>query len=1302
VKQLFPGRVREWVVHWAPGRPGALAFILAAILALPGIAVAQQDPPAETPAATQQSPDNENTAAELEKAKAAALERMKAGRFAEAVPFAERGLKVAEALHGPEAIETGVAAHNLGFLLRRANRLAEAQQKLERALAIYERANPAVHEDTRNLIGELGQLYLRDGRGEDVVRLYDRLIERAGREGYATHAGVAHMHNNVAFVLRGLKRLDESERHWEQALAIYQAQSSPEEEPYRLALEALLDGYQSQGRTDPAQKLIADILAKLQATGQGEGRTAFRLLNRLSRIHHAAGNYAEAKIHASAALAIAERRPPEMASEQIEPLNDLARAERALGNYAAAEQGYKRALALLNKPENAANAGILNDNLAALYGQTSRFEEAETHHKLAIQLLEQALGREHREVGQAAANFGVMLNESGRYDEAEPLLRRGLAITEAQPQQDRVSIGIIVDNLAGLLRQTGRTDEALGNQQRAVSLFEAALPPNHPTLATTRNNLGRLLLDMGRFAEAETNLRRSLEIAERLYGAEHVNVAVAASNLGETYAAMGQRDKAREFLTRSLRGLERGFGANHPRLINTLVPLGRLELADDKTNQAVGLFEQAVAIELASRSRLGVRTRPNREQGGTDQKAFYGLLDALWKAGGDRVPALTVRALEIGQWNTMTSAAMALAALGARAGASDAPLSALTRERQDLAADWQRTDTALTTLLSESGARDVAREKSLRDQLSAQETRLNTIDKELQAKFPRYGDLAQPAPLSVEELRGLLRPNEAALQYVVTPEATHLWLISQSQTQWLRVPVSRDELFDLVRALRCGLDREEWSGEGRKHCLHLLGLPEQTRVRPRDPLPFQAERAHALFAMLLGPVQEAIAGKSLLIVAPGPLTSLPFHVLVTEKPQPAPSGEAPEFARVAWLGRTNAVTMLPSLASLKSLRQFARASRAASAFIGVGNPLLSGPSGTDRSAWARQACEAPFLPQRVADITSTSSLMQLVRGGVGKIEALRRQSPLPETADELCSVAKFVGASPETVLLGAKATEAQVKSLSAAGKLADARILHLATHGLLAGETRLFLASRAEPSLMLTPPDISTDEDDGLLTATEVAALRLDADWVILSACNTAGGDRVGAEALSGLARAFFYAGARSLLVSHWAVDSGATVSLITGAFAAMAKDPQMTQAEALRRSMLTLIDAGARTAHPAYWSPFVVVGSSGTAGSPAPQPAPAQTIAKAPAPAPAIVKPVSDSPSSATLEASLLPPLPSRAPALLKKARAAAPVPVRQQTVPATQQTAQPRQQTDRAPRQRGKPLQRQRPFEGDDVFNR
>jgi CHAT domain-containing protein len=194
---------------------------------------------------------------------------------------------------------------------------------------------------------------------------------------------------------------------------------------------------------------------------------------------------------------------------------------------------------------------------------------------------------------------------------------------------------------------------------------------------------------------------------------------------------------------------------------------------------------------------------------------------------------------------------------------------------------------------------------------------------------------------------------------------------------------------------------------------------------------------------------------------------------------------------------------------------------------------------------------APAAPnQRVAAHTGERrGVLPLdLRRGLADATQVRPQVPLPETADELCAVARDLRVASDDIRLGARATEVEIKRLSEAGEQSKYRVIHFATHGALAGQ----VGGNSEPGLLLTPPEKATETDDGYLSASEIAALKLDADWVILSDCNTAAGGAEGAEALSGLARAFFYAGARALLVSHWAVYSDATMKLITGAVSRM------------------------------------------------------------------------------------------------------------------------------------------------------
>jgi len=204
-------------------------------------------------------------------------------------------------------------------------------------------------------------------------------------------------------------------------------------------------------------------------------------------------------------------------------------------------------------------------------------------------------------------------------------------------------------------------------------------------------------------------------------------------------------------------------------------------------------------------------------------------------------------------------------------------------------------------------------------------------------------------------------------------------------------------------------------------------------------------------------------------------------------------------------------------------------------------------------------------------------------------------SRLPDTAEEIKTIARAAGADPVgDVFLGSRVTEKQVKEMD----LSDRRIIAFATHALIPGD----LDGLDQPALALSSPSVTGEQGDGLLKMDEVMKLKLNADWVVLSACNTAAADGQGAEALSGLGRAFFYAGTKSILASMYPVETTSAKKLVTGLFEAQKSDQELSRAQALRRSMVDLIDdrgfvergSGkivSSYAHPLFWAPFIIVG---------------------------------------------------------------------------------------------------------------
>jgi CHAT domain-containing protein len=376
-------------------------------------------------------------------------------------------------------------------------------------------------------------------------------------------------------------------------------------------------------------------------------------------------------------------------------------------------------------------------------------------------------------------------------------------------------------------------------------------------------------------------------------------------------------------------------------------------------------------------------------------------------------------------------------------------------------------------------------------------------------------------------------------------DPSYIWVITKDRAEWRQLVISADSVAREVTILRGMLD-------------------------PDSVKPFDRSLSYQLYKQILGPIEDLISGKNRLsFVLNGALTSLPPQVLITNDP------EGKDLASVSWLVRKHAITVLPSTASLKVLRGNIKVRAPADAMIGFGNPVF------DRTT-------QPTAKRKVVSLDR--SLPAFYRGIIADTKLLADAlPPLPETAGELRAVAKALGAKPEDIHLGEAANVANVKH----APLENYRVVYFATHALVAGDVEKFAKVKAEPSLVLSIPDKPTDEDDGLLRASDVAMLKMNADFVVLSACSTAAGDKPGAEALSGLARAFFYAGARSLIVSNWEVDSDSTVALMTGLFEALKANPHLSHAEALRLSMLQMISNPSKSEwiYPKYWAPFTVVG---------------------------------------------------------------------------------------------------------------
>lgn len=784
----------------------------------------------------------------------------------------------------------------------------------------------------------------------------------------------------------------------------------------------------------------------------------------------------------------------------------------------------------------------------------------------SLAISEKALGPTHPDVADSLNNLARLYESEGRYGDAEPVYKRSLAILEKTLGPNHPAVATSLNNLAGVYQNEGRDADAEPLYKRALAIREKALGPNHPDVAISVNNLAGVYEDQGRDADAQPLYKRSLAIYEKALGPNHPNVATMLNNLAELYGNQSRYADAELLFKQALAIREKALGLDHPdvaRSLNDLALLydnqGRYGDAEPLLKRALAIWEKALGPEHPDVA-MSLNDLANTYQ---NQGRYADALPIVQRTISQNSARKTVafgvlygsqsekliepaRALEASftvlQQSASSAAGEAVSKLAARFAANSDELARLVRKDQDLTAEADRLDKRIIAAVSKPPAeRNASAEEQMRKRISEIKSERDKLQDVFNQRFPNYVALSKPQPLSVKETQALLSDNEALVVFDFDAKS-YAWVITKTDANWVELKVAAKDLDAEVKALR--------------------------PLSADDSKPFDTALSYKIYQSTFGAVADKIASKKRLsLITNGALTSLPPQLLITSDP----TGK--KFKDQAWLVRSYATTALPTVASLKILRGTSATSSAAKPMIAFADPIFS-----------KQAHVQATQQIAMRSITSFYSGTQVDVARLGEY-----LPQLPGTRTEVQAIAKTLRADPSDVKLGLNATVTAVKQ----AKLDQYHIVYFATHGLVSGELERFAKAKAEPALVLTIPDKPTDFDDGLLQASEIAQLKLNADWVVLSACNTAAEEKPGAEALSGLARAFFYAGARSLIVSNWEIGDESTARLMLNTFQASTSNAKLSHAEALRQAMLEMID-NAKTdeqADPRLWAAFVVVG---------------------------------------------------------------------------------------------------------------
>ncbi|MFY7836764.1 MAG: CHAT domain-containing protein [Novosphingobium sp.] len=953
-------------------------------------------------------------------------------------------------------------------------------------------------------------------------------------------AAVAAPAGNLTAELRAVKTLDIAAR--------------PAEALQRI--DALLAKVQSGGRVDPAD-LLAVQLARADALywldrydealpilqnaearlASGTGAQSIehaRILDAIGSTLGGMGRNDEAETWLQRALLMADKVAGRKSIAYASALYGLGLIDYQRGNPLAAlprfAEAWETATAL---SESLSGSDVIlpadfGISYSALLGATGDIEGAVKPARSALVWAETRLGGDHPVTLAALNRLGTIYNDNGLFAQSIPILRRTLDQRAKTLNPDDPQLGFTIEALGYALDNSGRRDEALPFYQRGAEIFEKSIVPGQPALVTTA--IGQL----ARVTRWSGDIAGALAFREKAVrlGRER------ASSPDHPDVLFAELNLAREYI------LLGRFSDAVPLLdhVNANYAARTLESSPRRiggmvssaqvaaaTGNPVQALASATAALTPARARLLDRATPRAELSRLAQQYQVLFIQQAELAAKAGDMAQAFEALQFANLGDLQTAISSMALLNS-AKSPDA-IEAL-RAYQQLAAEGARLRRSLAASVAAQKSEAVER---LNHDIISVDARLRDQDALLASILPGYKAQTAVELSSLHSVQAALAPGQAIVLYGLAEDGLLVMAVTAQKAVTARSPITPRALLDLEKRMRGSIDQ---------------GLLNNGQGA------FDRKAAYDLYlALFPKAVRDAVKSSAdLRILATGSLAALPFSAMVTQLPKGA--DDAPEaLKRTRWLALDHAVSV--PLSVMPS--PVKPSNRADQTFAGIGAPVLG-------------------QPLRLATRSA-----KLLRSGDTSIQALRELASLPGAADELRNMASAFPGKP-ALLIGADATETAVK----AAKLDQASVIAFATHGLVGGAFR----DLVEPALVLTPPDKPDEQDDGLLTASEIAKLRLDADWVILSACDTSAGDGESAPTFSGLARSFVAAGARSLLLSHWPVRDDVASRLTLDTLNGAGKG--LSRAEALRRAQVAIIrDAKVPgAAHPATWAPFVLVGN--------------------------------------------------------------------------------------------------------------
>jgi CHAT domain-containing protein/tetratricopeptide (TPR) repeat protein len=972
-----------------------------------------------------------------------------------------------------------------------------------------------------------------------------------------------------------------------------------QEDRKRLAAAAIVEGkqFESQGNADDLRKAL-DRYEKAHALllSLNDRPGTATALGHIGTVHHLLGERQKALDAFQQQLQLwrAERERPR---EIAEALHNIGTVYSSMGMAAKAIEFYEEALPLRRTAGDRAGLATTLDNLGLAHLYAGEMQKASDYSNQALTLFRElndrkGLANALNNIGginltlgdfrKALEYFGqalelrralghrpeesIALNNIGRVHDLLGEAQKALdyhrqALQIRRELGDRLMEAASLNNIGLVYDWLGAKDKALDHYKQALELFRAANDRNLE--ATALNNIGGFYLNTLKDSKPALDYyTRSLEI-RRMLG-QPIDLAIMLDNIGHLHNSSGDPRKALEYHDQALKirqksGHRLGEAASLSNMGAAHYALGELSTAFDYYNQALKLFRslghrsrEAVALyglamierdrgnldeslllmeaslKIVEWLRSGVASQPLRASYLAQKQNYYEFHIDLLMRLHQREPA-KAHDLAAFQASERARARSLLELLEEARIDVEQGISPELKQRERVAhLRIARIQSQLIQAYSQA-LPDRSRTAVLEEELKQADAEREQLRAEIRQRHPPYAELQYPAAPELKDVQSLLGDQTVLLEYALGQQTSFLFAVTRKDFLVVPLPPA-SALGAEVEALRAVI----------------------TSRPQRSDFEKQIKHSRKLFRDLLEPAGKLLVGKQkLIIVSSGILHYLPFEVLLTKGEDKALATMT--AARLPYLLRDYAISYVPSAAVLASLRNRPAKSTVGNSFLAFADPVYG------------DLTESPpgLTQPNVSDAFGDQRPWRLGR--------------LIETRREVEQISALFPKDQVSLLLREQASEENAKT---AGRFNQFRFVHFATHGLLNEE------NPSHSGLILNLE--SKQSEDGLLQAYEIFNLKLNADLVVLSGCETGLGRDVKGEGLVGLSHAFFYAGTPSLVVSLWKVQDRSTADLMVNLYREIGRT--QTKAEALRQAKLRLIQQG-RYADPHYWAPFVLTG---------------------------------------------------------------------------------------------------------------